>query len=152
MGFVLSKNFRKQKFFSSRTSGVNYFLIPLPAKRAINASLITNFNSSDRIVFASGRYFEPVVFAINNRSNDVSGLVFASIKKRRKSTARSNSDLVYFQHNGNMFYNQNGSSNGWGKKHGGGLVATFSNQPQLSINNFMGLLSNFDSEIFFQKN
>ena len=38
-----------------------------------------------------------------------------------------------------------------GGKHCGGLVANFSSQPQLSINNFMGLLSNFNSEIFLPK-
>lgn len=152
MGFVLSKKFRKKKFLSSKVSGINYFLVQLTVNSVINKpSLIADFNSNDRIIFASSRYFEPVVFAINNRSNDVSGLVFSSIKKRSKSTARSNSDLVYVQHTGDMFYNKNGSSNGWGKKHGGGLVANFSNQPQLSIDNFMGLLSNFDSEIFTSK-
>ena len=149
MGFILSKKFRKKKFLSSRTLDVNYFLVPLTVKRANNRSaLISNFSYNDRIVFSMGQYFEPVVFAINNRSNDVSGLVFASFKKRSKSTSRSNADLVYVQHTGNIFYNPNGSSNGWGQKFGGGLVANFSNQPELSINNFIGLLSNFDSEIF----
>ena len=149
MGFILSKKFRKKKFLSSRVLDVNYFLVPLTVKRANNrSSSIANFSPNDRIVFSMGRYFEPVVFAINNRSNDDSGLVFASFKKRRKSISRSNSDLVYVQNTGNIFYNPNGSSNGWGQKFGGGLVANFSNQPELSINNFIGLLSNFDSEIF----
>ena len=149
MGFVLSKKFRKKKFLSSRALDASYFLVPLKVKRVYNKSYsIANFSPNDRIVFSMGRYFEPVVFAINNLSNDISGLVFASFQKRNKSTSRSNSDLVYVQHTGNMFYNPNGSSNGWGQKYGGGLVANFSNQPELSINNFIGLLSNFDSEIF----
>ena len=149
MGFVLSKKFRRNKFLSSRTSDINYFLVPLSGKRAKKKfSSIAKFNSDDLIVFSKDGHFQPVVFAINNRGNHVSGLVFTSIKRRNKNTSLSNSDLIYDLNSGNIFYNQNGSLRGWGQKYGGGLVANFHNQPQLSINNFLGMLSFPDPNIF----
>ena len=65
----------------------------------------------------------------------------ASSKKELKQLMKSDADLVYDQKKGKLFLNENSTKKGWGKRKLGGLMARFRGMPELSVDNFEGLLA-----------
>ena len=60
----------------------------------------------------------------------------ASHKKRLKQLMKSDADVVYDETTGRLYRNANGVAKGWGKKKVGGLIARFTDKPDLTIDNF----------------
>ena len=52
---------------------------------------------------------------------------------------QSDSDVVYDESKGKLFFNENGTAKGWGAKKVGGLLAKFKSKPELTADNFEGL-------------
>ena len=63
----------------------------------------------------------------------------ASSKKELKQLMKSDADLVYDERKGKLYFNDNGTKKGWGKKENGGLVAKFKGKPELTADHFDGL-------------
>ena len=58
---------------------------------------------------------------------------------------KSDADMVYDAKKGKLFFNDNGTAKGWGKKKLGGLLATFKGKPELSADHFEGLSAHKDA-------
>jgi len=63
----------------------------------------------------------------------------ASSKKELKQLMNSDADVVYDDRKGKLYFNENGTKKGWGKKKNGGLVAKFKGKPELTADHFDGL-------------
>ena len=87
---------------------------------------ITNFSPSDGdIIEISSRFF------------DVEGrLTLASVSTRRgrKRAAKTSTDFIYQQTNGQLYFNGNGETKGFGRN--GGLFAIFESTPILGLDQF----------------
>ena len=76
---------------------------------------------------------------ISINGTDAGSFAIASNKKELKALMKSDAAVVYDETKGKLFYNDNGTAKGWGKKKMGGLLATFKGKPVLSADNFEGL-------------
>jgi hypothetical protein len=93
------------------------------------ADTITDFNPEDG---------DKLVISPNALPGLTETPVFGSVtsKKALKSAQRSDSDLIYYQPLGQLFYDQNGSRKGFGK---GGLFAVIAGAPMLTADD-LGVL------------
>ena len=57
----------------------------------------------------------------------------ARTKKELKLSKKQHYDFVYFEKKGQLFYNGNGTDNGWGSPDVGGLFAILKGKPELSV-------------------
>ena len=106
---------------------------------------------ADKFVFSVDEKFNKknadVILDFNAAEGDVIGLsadVFSeldriklktvSTKSKLRKAQQSKASLVYFEGEGQVFYNANGSDNGWGKK--GGQFAALEAQPDLFRSSF----------------
>ena len=70
---------------------------------------------------------------------DGGSFAIASSKKELKSLMKSAADVVYDKSKGKLYLNDNGTTNGWGQKKVGGLLAKFKGKPELTADHFDGL-------------
>jgi len=93
------------------------------------ADTITDFNPEDG---------DKLVISPNALPGLTETPVFDSVTSRKalKSAQRSDSDLIYYQPLGQLFYDQNGSRKGFGK---GGLFAVIAGAPMLTADD-LGVL------------
>ena len=72
---------------------------------------------------------------------DGGSFAIAASKKELKQLMKSDADVVYDEKSGKLFFNENGTAKGWGAKKVGGLVAKFKGKPELTAEQFEGLLT-----------
>ena len=71
---------------------------------------------------------------------DGGSFAIASNKKELKALMKSDADVVYDEKKGKLYLNANGEEKGWGKKKVGGLIARFKGKPELSSEQFEGMV------------
>ena len=66
---------------------------------------------------------------------DVSGISFASTKRKKKlkQLSKDDYDFVYFAKKGRLYFDGNGSEKNWGNSDEGGLVAILKGKPELTV-------------------
>ena len=67
-------------------------------------------------------------------------LLFSSArsKKELKELQKSNSDIIYDQSKGKLYFNQNGNEKGWGLNNESGFFAKVIGKPLLKARDFLG--------------
>ena len=87
---------------------------------------ITNFSPSDGdIIEISSRFFDVEVRLT---------LASVSTRRERKRAAKTSTDFIYQQTNGQLYFNGNGETKGFGRN--GGLFAIFESTPILGLDQF----------------
>ena len=66
---------------------------------------------------------------------DVSGISFASTKRKKKlkKLSKDDYDFVYFEKKGRLYFDGNGAEKNWGNSSEGGLVAILKGKPELTL-------------------
>ena len=102
--------------------------------RKKKADKIIGFNSSQGdTIGVSPEAFPSLKDADENR-----GLRFASAstKKKLKRLSKQDYDFVYFEKQGQLFFDGNGTAPGWGTSTEGGIFAILKGKPELSAEDF----------------
>jgi len=86
-----------------------------------------------------------VIFSVEGIDDGT--FAIASNKKELKQLMKSEADVVYDERKGKLYFNDNGTKKGWGKKNDGGLVAKFKGKPELTADHFEGLTAHQADEI-----
>ena len=109
----------------------------IKTRREINFPDKTNkFNRKNAAKFRSHVGPSDTIYISKDFLNDDEILNFKSFKNKRRllaKGARTNSQLLYNEINGKLFFNENGRNKGLGD---GGLVAIFTKRPELDTTNF----------------
>ena len=89
-----------------------------------NIDKIINFNSQegDRILLNPAKY--------TTLDNEIE-FKKAKSRKHLKRLAKQDVDVIYFEKLGQLYFNGNGDSNGFGNKKEGGLLAILKGRPAL---------------------
>ena len=81
------------------------------------------------------------IYSVDELGSFEGSFAIASSKKELKALMKSDAEVVYDEKKGKLYLNDNGTAKGWGAKKVGGLLATFKGKPELSADNFEGLLA-----------
>ena len=106
---------------------------------ADNADHITGFNASkgSTLTFSEG------VLPGLSTSDEISIITIKSKrvgKQKLMRASKKSAQLVYLESTGELFFNGNGSKNGWGREDEGGLLATFDSDSNLEGDNFCSVI------------
>ena len=111
-------------------AGADYFHLAIGGKKALNgkADVITDFSSAegDKVVIHRG------AFGAGNGS-----LVICADDSQLNAALATDASFAYNQASGQLFYNQNGSADGFGKTKVGGIMATIGGAPDLTSSDFL---------------
>ena len=99
---------------------------------------MAEFNAQKVTIVAKDAAFDPEA-SLSVKGTDGGTFAIASNKKELKQLMKSDVDVVYDEKKGKLFFNDNGTKKGWGKKKVGGLVAKLKGKPELSADHFDGL-------------
>ena len=81
------------------------------------------------------------IYSVEELGSFEGSFAIASSKKELKQLMKSDAEVVYDESKGKLYLNDNGTAKGWGAKKVGGLLAKFKGKPELSADNFEGLLA-----------
>ena len=81
------------------------------------------------------------IYSVDELGSFEGSFAIASSKKELKQLMKSDAEVVYDESKGKLYLNDNGTAKGWGAKKVGGLLAKFKGKPELSADNFEGLLA-----------